>query len=80
MKILITGAGIVGLTIAYELLEKGHQVTVIEKEDNIGVHASGRNSGVLHSGIYYPKETLKAQFCRDGNLYFINSVKQTILI
>ena len=66
MKVVIIGSGIIGLTLAKELLDKGFLVTIIEKESNIGVHASGRNSGVLHSGIYYPKGTLKEQFCTEG--------------
>ncbi len=65
---LIVGAGIVGLTIARELSIKSgdKKILVIEKESNIGFHASGRNSGVLHSGVYYPRETLKAKVCSEG--------------
>ncbi|MEK9726806.1 MAG: L-2-hydroxyglutarate oxidase [Candidatus Margulisiibacteriota bacterium] len=70
MNILIIGAGIVGLSIAKALLDHGHKVSVIEKETKVGVHASGRNSGVLHSGIYYPKDTLKAKFCQTGRPLF----------
>ena len=52
-EVLIVGAGIIGLTISRELLKKGiSKIIVIEKEDSIGRHASGRNSGVLHAGIY----------------------------
>jgi len=40
---------------------------VIEKEDSIGRHASGRNSGVLHAGIYYSPGTKKARYCVEGN-------------
>ena len=51
--ILIVGGGIVGLTIARELILNGHEgITVIDKEKDLGKHASGRNSGVLHAGIY----------------------------
>ena len=68
-EILIVGAGIVGLTIARELLQHGaDRITIIEKEPELGLHASGRNSGVLHAGIYYPPETLKAKLCLKGNL------------
>ncbi len=67
---LIIGAGIVGLTIAYEL--KRHfpdaSITVIEKETQPGLHGSGRNSGVLHAGFYYTADSLKAKLCRDGNI------------
>lgn len=67
---LVIGAGIVGLTVARELQRRdpGAEVTVIDKEDSLGRHASGRNSGVLHSGIYYPADSLKARFTRNGNL------------
>lgn len=68
-EILIVGAGIVGLTLARELLEHGaDNILIIEKEPVLGLHASGRNSGVLHAGIYYPPNTLKAQLCLKGNL------------
>ncbi len=68
-EFLIVGAGIVGLTLARELLEQGaDKITIMEKEAGLGFHASGRNSGVLHAGIYYPSHTLKAQLCLKGNL------------
>lgn len=65
---LIIGAGIVGITIARELkirLPKA-SIVVIEKEATAGLHSSGRNSGVLHSGIYYPVGSLKARVCSIG--------------
>lgn len=66
---LICGGGIVGLTVARALLEKGYgNILIIEKEEALGKHASGRNSGVLHAGIYYGADTLKAQSCLQGNL------------
>jgi len=65
---LIVGAGITGLTIALELIKKGEKnICIIDKEDGIGAHASGRNSGVLHAGIYYTPDSLKARFCVEGN-------------
>jgi (S)-2-hydroxyglutarate dehydrogenase len=67
-NILIVGAGIIGLTIARELLKAGHRdIMILEKERLIGQHASGRNSGVLHAGIYYSPESLKAKSCLNGN-------------
>jgi L-2-hydroxyglutarate oxidase len=65
---IIIGAGIVGLTIAYELClrHKKSSIAILEKEPYIGKHASGRNSGVLHSGIYYQSDTLKAKVCSEG--------------
>jgi len=65
---LITGAGIVGLTVARELVRRypRSSVAIVDKEAKIGVHASGRNSGVVHSGIYYGPKTLKAKVCAEG--------------
>lgn len=65
---LIVGAGIVGLTIAREIKARfpNAQIRIVEKENRLGVHASGRNSGVLHTGIYYPSGTLKAKLCKAG--------------
>jgi len=65
---LIVGGGIIGLTIAQSLLRRGvKDIVIIEKEKKIGQHASGRNSGVLHAGIYYTPNSLKARFCLEGN-------------
>lgn len=65
---LIIGAGIVGLTIAEALKVKNpkSKIIVLEKEDEIGLHSSGRNSGVMHSGIYYPAGSVKAELCGAG--------------
>lgn len=67
--VVIIGAGIIGLSVARAL--KTHQpslkILVCEKEASAGLHASSRNSGVLHAGFYYSPESLKAKFCRDGN-------------
>ena len=66
--ILIVGAGIVGLATAYKLLEKnkGLKIAVLDKEDRIGKHQTGNNSGVIHSGIYYKPEGLRAKNNREG--------------
>jgi L-2-hydroxyglutarate oxidase LhgO len=67
-EILIVGAGIIGLTIARELVRAGYRdIVIIEKEPELGRHASGRNSGVLHAGIYYAPDSLKAKSCLNGN-------------
>ncbi len=65
---LVVGAGIVGLSCALELRrrEPRARVIVLEKEPEPGRHSSGRNSGVLHSGIYYPPGSLKARVCGEG--------------
>lgn len=66
---LIIGAGIVGLTIARELLARGYDnILILEKEPSIAMHSSGRNSGVMHAGIYYPPGTMKAKFCLEGGM------------
>src|SRR5258708_20983600 len=65
---LIVGGGVVGLSIARELKRRyGGRIILIEKEPDCGLHASGRNSGVLHAGFYYTSDSLKARFTRDGN-------------
>ena len=67
-QIMIIGSGILGLTIAKELVEKGFDnILILEKDISCGKHASGRNSGVLHAGIYYANDSLKAEFCLKGN-------------
>ncbi|HET9552886.1 MAG TPA: FAD-dependent oxidoreductase [Anaeromyxobacteraceae bacterium] len=65
--VLIVGSGIVGLTIARELVAAGREVLLLEKEPKLGCHASGRNSGVLHAGVYYAPDTLRAASCLAGN-------------
>lgn len=66
--ILIVGAGIIGLTLARELVERGRDdILIIDKEPKLGLHASGRNSGVLHAGIYYAPGSLRAVSCLEGN-------------
>ncbi len=65
---LVVGAGIVGLAITNELLLRGcKNILVLEKEKSLGAHSSGRNSGVLHAGIYYAPDSLKAKYCIEGN-------------
>ena len=66
--VVVVGAGIVGLTVARELRLRGpgSRIVLMEKEKTLGCHASGRNSGVLHSGIYYPAGSLKARLCTRG--------------
>jgi L-2-hydroxyglutarate oxidase LhgO len=68
--VLILGAGVVGLATGIALLKSKPSLKIIiaEKEDKIALHASGRNSGVLHAGFYYSPDSLKAKFCREGNI------------
>ncbi len=67
--VVVVGGGIVGLTLARELLRTGRSadVVVLEQEPELGKHASGRNSGVLHAGIYYAPDSAKARTCLAGN-------------
>ena len=71
---LIVGAGIIGLNLGISLKERfpDSKITVIDKEGQPAVHASGRNSGVLHAGFYYTSDSIKARFCREGNQYLTN--------
>ena len=64
--ILVIGGGIIGLSIARNL-QNDFQTIVIEKNFELGEEVSSRNSGVIHSGIYYPKNSLKAKLCINGN-------------
>ncbi len=66
---LIVGSGIVGLSIARELIARHPdlKIVLLEKESALSMHASGRNSGVIHAGFYYDPVSLKAQLTRDGN-------------
>ena len=75
---IIIGGGIIGLTLSINLKKKFHDssVLIIEKENILGFHASGRNSGVLHAGFYYTSDSLKARFTRDGNIAMREYCKQ----
>jgi L-2-hydroxyglutarate oxidase LhgO len=67
-RIGVVGGGIVGLAVARRLAlsRPGARVTVLEKEDRVGAHQTGHNSGVAHAGLYYPTGSLKARLCRRG--------------
>ena len=66
--VVILGGGITGLTIAYQIKKKykNIKIMIIDKESDFGFHTSGRNSGVLHAGIYYEPKSLKAKVCIEG--------------
>jgi L-2-hydroxyglutarate oxidase len=66
--VVVVGAGILGLATARELLLRrpGARLVVVDKEPAIGVHQTGRASGVVHRGVYYTPESLKARLCVDG--------------
>lgn len=60
-RIVVVGAGILGLAVAARLARRGDEVVVLEKEHRLAAHQTGRNSGVIHSGLYYPPGSLKAR-------------------
>jgi L-2-hydroxyglutarate oxidase LhgO len=78
---IIIGAGIVGISLGLAILERNpnKKMLIIDKEEKPGVHASGRNSGVLHAGFYYSPDSLKAKFCRQGNLELRSFCKENDL-
>jgi len=67
---IVIGGGIIGLATARQLQQQFHQarVLVLEKERRLASHQTGHNSGVIHAGVYYAPGSLKARFCREGNL------------
>lgn len=68
VDVVVVGAGILGLATAYELVTRhpDQRIAVVDKESGPGRHQSGHNSGVLHTGIYYPPGSLKASLCVRG--------------
>ena len=66
-KTVVIGAGVVGLAIAKAITKGNNEVIILEKESKIGQITSSRNSGVIHAGVYYQSNTLKSQFCVEGN-------------
>jgi L-2-hydroxyglutarate oxidase LhgO len=63
---VVIGAGVVGLAVARALAQSGREVLILERETLIGSGISSRNSEVIHAGIYYPKDSLKARLCVAG--------------
>ncbi|RMM52946.1 hypothetical protein ALQ77_04575 [Pseudomonas corrugata] len=66
IECVVVGAGVVGLAVAREMAQAGHEVLLIEAGGAIGMGTSSRNSEVIHAGIYYPPGSLKAQLCVEG--------------
>ncbi len=67
---IVIGAGIIGVSTAWQLQRAfpGSSVLVLEKEAHPACHQTGRNSGVIHAGVYYTPGSLKAKFCKEGNI------------
>ncbi len=66
VETVVVGAGVEGLGIARALANKGQQVFVLERHDRIGTETSSRNSQVIHAGLYYPQNSLRAELCVKG--------------
>jgi L-2-hydroxyglutarate oxidase LhgO len=66
LEAVVIGAGVVGLACARELAMKGFETYVLEKESTFGAGVSARNSEVIHAGLYYPTDSLKAKLCVKG--------------
>lgn len=64
---VVVGAGVVGLAVAREMALQGRETILLERECSFGTISSARNSEVIHAGIYYPKDSLKAKLCVQGN-------------
>ena len=64
---VVVGAGVVGLAVAREMALQGRETILLEREASFGTISSARNSEVIHAGIYYPKDSLKAKLCVEGN-------------
>ena len=64
---VVIGAGVVGLAVAREMALQGRETILLERESAFGTISSARNSEVIHAGIYYPKDSLKAKLCVEGN-------------
>ena len=76
VECVVVGAGVVGLAIARAMALKGHEVLVLEAENTFGTHTSSRNSEVIHAGIYYPTNSLKAYTCVSGNVLLYDYCRQ----
>ncbi len=74
--VLVIGAGVIGCAIARELSKYKIETVLLDKETDVGSGVSKGNSGVLHTGLYYPKGSLKAKLCVEGRLMFPELCKQ----
>jgi L-2-hydroxyglutarate oxidase len=72
--VVIIGAGIVGLAVAYALKRRVRdlQIAVVDKEPRVACHQTGRNSGVIHTGVYYKAGSLKAKLCTQGRAQMVD--------
>ncbi|HYQ18803.1 MAG TPA: NAD(P)/FAD-dependent oxidoreductase [Polyangiaceae bacterium] len=66
LDVVVIGGGVIGLALARALGRRGRQATLLEAESELGQHTSSRNSEVIHAGIYYAPDSLKARLCVAG--------------
>jgi L-2-hydroxyglutarate oxidase LhgO len=76
VEAVVIGAGIVGLAVARALALQGREVLILEAEKKIGSVTSSRNSGVIHAGIYYKKDSLKARCCVEGRHHLYRYIEE----
>lgn len=76
IDVIVIGGGVIGLSIARELSRSGKETIVLEKNERVGDVTSSRNSGVIHSGIYYPENFLKTKLCIEGNKLIYKYAKE----
>ncbi|MGH3858531.1 L-2-hydroxyglutarate oxidase [Actinokineospora sp.] len=74
--IVVIGGGILGLATARELVDRGHRVTVLEKEDRWAGHQTGHNSNVVHAGLYYAPGSFKAKMSVAGNRSIVEFARE----
>ena len=79
--VAVLGGGIVGLATAWQMTQRNPdlKIVLLEKESSLAFHQTGRNSGVLHSGIYYRPGSLRAVNCREGKVLLSSSATNTVL-
>ena len=77
IDLVVVGAGIIGLATAHQYLSERPEksVLVLEKESDLALHQTGRNSGVIHSGLYYKPGSLRAKNCVNGRRQLIEFAK-----
>ncbi len=75
---IVVGGGVIGLATAYKLQKKfpAKCIAILEKEPEVGMHQTGRNSGVMHSGIYYKPGSYKAENCKNGHSQLVKFSKE----
>ncbi|PRX47912.1 L-2-hydroxyglutarate oxidase [Prauserella shujinwangii] len=75
-RVVVIGGGIIGLAVARELVLRGAEVTVLEKEDRWGAHQTGHNSNVVHAGLYYRPGSFKARMSVAGNHSIVDFARE----